>query len=132
MTVLLDSSVVVALLADEHEHHDAASRWLEGLDDTYSTCPITQGALVRYTLRRGRSAVSAMHSLHSLIRNARHEFWPDDVEYLQVNFDGVVGHRQVTDAYLAQLARRHEGRLATFDRALAELHADVVDLVPTS
>jgi len=28
---------------------------------------------------------------------------------------GVIGHRQVTDAYLAALARHHRGQLATFD-----------------
>jgi uncharacterized protein len=132
VTVLLDSSVVVALLADEHQHHEAASRWLAGLDDQYATCPISQGAAVRYTLRRGRSAVGALHALHSLVRTERHEFWPDDVEFLQVRVDGVVGHRLVTDAYLAELARRHDGRLATLDRGLADLHADVAELVPTS
>jgi uncharacterized protein len=35
-------------------------------------------------------------------------------------------HRQVTDAYLAQLARGHGGRLASFDQGLAGLHHDVV------
>jgi predicted nucleic acid-binding protein len=48
-----------------------------------------------------------------------------------VRMQGVVGHRQTTDAYLAQLARSQQGRLATFDAGLAELHRDVADLVPT-
>jgi predicted nucleic acid-binding protein len=43
---------------------------------------------------------------------------------------GIVGHRQVTDAYLAQLARGRGSRLATFDQAMAELHGDVGDLIP--
>ncbi len=42
-----------------------------------------------------------------------------------------MGHRQVTDAYLASLARAHSGRLATMDRGLAALHPDVTVLVPT-
>jgi uncharacterized protein len=46
--------------------------------------------------------------------------------------EGIVGHRQVTDAYLAQLARAHGSRLATFDLALAKLHHDVAELVPDS
>ena len=37
---------------------------------------------------------------------------------------------QVTDAYLAQLARGRGARLATFDQALAKLHDDVADFVP--
>jgi predicted nucleic acid-binding protein len=44
--------------------------------------------------------------------------------------DGVIGHRQVTDAYLAQLARANHGRLATFDRGLAALHTDIAELIP--
>jgi uncharacterized protein len=43
---------------------------------------------------------------------------------------GIVGHRQVTDAYLAHLARSHSARLVTFDQALAKLHRDVADLIP--
>jgi predicted nucleic acid-binding protein len=58
-------------------------------------------------------------------------FWPDSIGYEAVRLDGIIGHRQVTDAYLAELARVNGGRLATFDRALAGLHADVVELVPT-
>jgi hypothetical protein len=46
-----------------------------------------------------------------------------------VPVDGIIGHRQVTDAYLAQLARAHRARLATFDQAMAKLHSDVADLV---
>ena len=33
----------------------------------------------------------------------------------------LLGHRQVTDAHLLALALRHRGRLAAFDRGIAEL-----------
>jgi predicted nucleic acid-binding protein len=33
----------------------------------------------------------------------------------------LVGHRQVTDAYLLALCQRHGGLLATLDRGVAEL-----------
>jgi predicted nucleic acid-binding protein len=33
----------------------------------------------------------------------------------------LVGYRQVTDAYLIGLARLHEGRIATLDRAMPAL-----------
>ena len=46
--------------------------------------------------------------------------------------NGVLGHRQVTDSYLAQLARARGGRLATFDQCLAKLHTDIADLLPTA
>jgi predicted nucleic acid-binding protein len=60
----------------------------------------------------------------------RHVFWPDAISYLDVRTTGVIGHRQVTDGYLAQLARSHGGRLATFDTGLATLHRDVALLIP--
>ena len=37
----------------------------------------------------------------------------------------MVGHRQITDAYLVLLARKHGGILATMDEALAAIHKGV-------
>jgi hypothetical protein len=54
------------------------------------------------------------------------------VGYADVPIQGIIGHRQVTDAYLAQLARARGSRLATFDQATAKLHNDVADLIPDS
>jgi len=51
------------------------------------------------------------------------EFWPDDASYLDMPTTGIIGHRQVTDAYLVLLARKHGGSLATMDQALAAVHA---------
>ena len=70
--------------------------------------------------------------MRQLAAHPSHEFWPDDIGYLDTNLSGVLGHRQVTDAYLAGLARHHRGRLATFDSGLAALHNDVAELVPTA
>jgi predicted nucleic acid-binding protein len=39
------------------------------------------------------------------------------------------GPSQATDAWLAELARRRKGKLATFDQALVALHRDVAVLV---
>ncbi|MEZ5133438.1 MAG: hypothetical protein R2763_17275, partial [Mycobacterium sp.] len=56
---------------------------------------------------------------------------PDAVTFATFELQGVIGHRQVTDGYLAELARFNRGRLATFDRGLAALHPDIAYLVPT-
>ncbi|HEU5001227.1 MAG TPA: TA system VapC family ribonuclease toxin [Actinomycetota bacterium] len=129
MRALLDSNVLIALALRGHVQHDAAEVWLAAQGD-YATCPVTQGALVRMAIRVGRSGPVAAQLLAGLIAPARHEFWADDIAYNEVPLTGVLGHRQVTDAYLAALARHRGGRLATFDRALAGLHADVAVLVP--
>jgi predicted nucleic acid-binding protein len=58
-----------------------------------------------------------------------HTIWPDEIRYEAAHLGGVIGHRQVTDAYLVALARHHGGRLATLDRGLAALHGEEVELL---
>ena len=131
MTVLLDANVLIALLVSDHVHHSSAETWFLGVTDGFATCPMTQGSLIRLLVREGQTAEAARFLLRGLAVDERHEFWPDDVTYADVPTAGIIGHRQVTDAYLAQLARSRASRLATFDQALAKTHADVTDLVPT-
>lgn len=130
MTVLLDGNLLVGLVVSDHVHHDAAETWIERHKGRVATCPSTQGTLVRALVRGGSSGVQALDTLRALLAELRHDFWPDEVSYVDTSLMGVIGHRQVTDAYLAQLARIRCGRLATFDRGLASLHPDVADLVP--
>jgi len=130
VTVLLDANVLIALLVDDHVHHVAAENWFVGIADNFATCPITQGSLMRLLIREGQSAATAQAVLSVTTADPRHEFWPDDAPYTDMPIQGIIGHRQLTDAYLAQLARTRRCRLATFARAMAKLHDDVVDLVP--
>ncbi|HEV7421948.1 MAG TPA: TA system VapC family ribonuclease toxin [Mycobacterium sp.] len=131
MTALLDANVLIALVIAEHVHHDAAAEWLSTSESDFATCPITQGSLVRFLLRSGHSASAARDVVIAVGGVSRHEFWPDHVPFADVELGGVVGHRQVTDAYLAQLARSREGQLATLDSGLAHIHGDVAVLIPT-
>jgi uncharacterized protein len=131
VTTLLDANVLVALVVAEHVHHDAAAEWLSSSDASIATCPITQGSLVRFLVRTGQAAAAARDVVSALESAQRHEFWPDSVSFADVTVDGVVGHRQVTDAYLAELARIRNGQLATLDEGLAQLHSDVAVLIPT-
>ncbi len=132
MTTLLDANVLVALIVSDHVHHDAAESWFAGVDDSFATCPITQGSLVRLLIRGGQSAEDAHAVVTALTGNSRHQFWADSVSFTDFALRGVIGHRQVTDAYLAQLARANGGTLATFDRGLVALHPDVAELVPAA
>lgn len=131
MTTLLDANVLIALVVADHVHHDAAEAWFTGSDDRFATCPITEGRLLRLLIREGQAADHAQAILAAVKGSERHEFWPDSISYDDVPLNGVLGHRQVTDSYLAQLARIQRGRLATFDQGLAKLHTDVADLLPT-
>jgi hypothetical protein len=65
----------------------------------------------------------ALKALERIVGNERHVFWPDDVSLCdeRVPLDRVMGHRQLTDAYLLGLAIRNGGRLVTLDRSISSL-----------
>lgn len=132
MVHLLDGNVLIALGDCDHLHHAATRHWFGQRGGApFATCPITQGTLLRLLLQRNAMpAPDALAILRGFVTNPAHRFWPDDLGYEAIRWDGVIGHRQVTDAYLAALARKHRGRLATLDRGLAALHHDVADLIP--
>lgn len=130
--VLLDGNVLVALADSAHVHHGAATRWFSTHADGFATCPITQGTLLRMLLRLGavNDAAAAVAVLDAITAHPRHLFWADDQPYTGISWKGVIGHRQVTDAYLVALARHRGGALATFDRGLAALHPATARLIP--
>lgn len=123
---LLDGTVRVALIDEARVHHAPARQWFSRLSGGFATCPISQGTLVRLVMRPGGHGVEqAMALLGMVTAHARHHFWPDALPYDAVRWHGVMGHRQVTDAYLVARARHHGGRLASFDKGLVALHPDV-------
>ena len=138
---LLDTNVLIALAWPNHLHHHEAQRWFEQkARAAFRTCPITQTGFVRISSNPAftRTAVSPAEALLLLRQVATlpgHDFWPDDLSlYDAVEAAGatLVGHRQVTDAYLVSLALSRGGVLATFDRgveALARRSPEAVELV---
>ena len=124
---LLDSNVLIALATPDHSLNERAAEWFRK-GYRFATCPITQSALFRFHLRAGVNATAetAKILLESISSLARHEFWPDDISLLDMPTTGIIGHRQVTGAYLALLARKHNGLLATMDRALAAVHGGTI------
>ena len=59
-----------------------------------------------------------MEALAQMTANDAHNFWPLEGGLADIRGEiraRVVGHRQLTDAVLLDLAIRHQGRLATFD-----------------
>jgi toxin-antitoxin system PIN domain toxin len=131
VNALLDSSALVAFVVQDHVQHDAARRWVLSSDSPIATCPVTQGALLRTLLRCGVTGAEARRVLVQVCAAPRHVFWPDDLDYQDVALDRLLGHRQVTDAYLAELTRRRDGRLVTLDKGLADQHPDVALLLET-
>ena len=132
MSVLLDGNVLVALTVLDHVHHEAVVAWFAADAREFATTPMTQGTLLRFLLRAGVDARGAAAILEGVSRHERHVFWPDDTPYDAVTLRGVIGHRQVTDAYLSGRARHRGARVATMDRGLAAAHEDVAELITES
>ncbi len=132
MTSLLDGNVLVALVLEGHVHHPHATRWF-GMVRTrkFATCVVTQGTLLRMHMTFGadRSASAAWNTLDALVEHPHHVYWDDAFGYSSVPHHLLQGAKQVTDAWLAELARRRGGKLITLDRALAAVQPDVAELI---
>jgi len=76
-------------------------------------------------LAEDSSASAAWNTLRLVTEHPQHEFWEEGFAYSQVPHKGVQGPKQVTDAWLAALARKRGGRLASLDAPLHALHSDV-------
>jgi predicted nucleic acid-binding protein len=126
---LLDANVLISLTVREHEHHLRASTWVASAGAVALT-PVVEGALVRFLLRVGEDGRTARALLLAARDHPRVEFWPDDLSYADVDLEGLVGHRTVTDTYLAALAGSRDARLATLDVALNRRLPDLTTLLP--
>jgi len=126
MRALLDVNVLIALLDQGHLHHAAARDWLSrDIKQGWASCPLTQNGCIRILSQPsypGALPPAAVAARLAVATNTDwHEFWPDSLSLLDgssVNWDSVLGSRQVTDVYLLALAVNRGGRLVTFDRAI--------------
>ncbi len=124
---LLDVNALVALAWDSHVHHAASRDWLSANRHSgWATCPVTESGFVRVssnpkvlpsfiTVEAARRVLAALRDVDG------HRFLPNDVSPSDPDVPRIVGHRQVTDALLLTLARRHGMRLVTFDAAIVAL-----------
>jgi len=127
---LLDVNVLIAVMWPAHESHAQVGEWFSRhARQGWATCPFTQAAFVRLVSNPAfsRDAVTPQEAISLLSTNLKHRyhrFWGDEISFAEAVelFRGrVVGHRQVSDAYLLGLAIHKKGKLATLDRAVMTL-----------
>ena len=126
---LLDVNVLIALAWPSPVHHREAQAWFtQKASAGWATCPLTQCAFVRVSsnqkiIPEAVTPKEALALLDQIVGQETHTFWKDDISILDnhVPSDLLVGHRQITDAYLLGLAIRHGGCLVTLDRGLSNL-----------
>lgn len=126
---LLDVNILIALAWPSHVHHGAAHAWFaEQSNSGWATCPLTQCAFVRISsnpkvIPEAVTPGEALALLRDMVALEHHVFWPDDLPLADESVPTglVLGHQQITDAYLLGLALHHGGKLVTLDRSLAAL-----------
>lgn len=130
MSYLLDANALIALGWPTHEHHPSMVRWFRQFSRSgWSTTALTQSAFVRIVSQpafAGRS-IAIGEAAELLLRNTAHakhrlvalDFGFGDV--LAACTGGILGHRQITDAWLLTAALRNGMKLVTFDGGIGQL-----------
>ncbi len=126
---LLDVNILIALAWPSHIHHIQAHTWFaKNASSGWATCHITQCAFVRISsnpkiIPDAVSPREVLELLGQIISQKHHTFWPDDIPLLGKYIPDklLVGHRQITDAYLLGLAIKNKGKLVTFDKGISSL-----------
>ncbi len=132
MSVLLDVNAFIGLCWEQHEFHPRMQAWFRAnAQKGWATCAFTQSAMVRismqpaFTSRLVRAEdiatlinATTAHAAHRVIENV-----PDFSSVLKSCTGGLVGHRQITDAWLLSTAIANRVRFLTFDRGVSGLLA---------
>ncbi|HEX4322005.1 MAG TPA: TA system VapC family ribonuclease toxin [Acidobacteriaceae bacterium] len=121
---LLDVNVLIALTDKNHAHQSIALRWWStpGLD--WGVCAFTEAGFLRIATNPKvgtHSMDGAVAILDDLARQPGYRYWPmpNNWTALTASFrDRIVGHQQITDAFLLGLAVQEDGVLVTMDKAI--------------
>ena len=129
---LLDVNALIALLWEDHQFHETMAAWFtRHAKQGWSTCAITQSGFIRVMnhpalAKPGRTVAELAEALKQNLMHPGHRLLALDFDFAEVLArcsGGVVGHRQVTDAYLLTAAIRADMKLLTFDSGLGTLLA---------
>lgn len=124
MRALLDVNVMIALLDADHVHDETAWGWFDSnIESGWATCPITQNGCLRIMSQPGYpnhfSSAEVADHLRTATNTRHHEFWPDSVSILDqqsIDWQRIIGPKQLIDVYLLALAVKNSGRFVTFDK----------------
>lgn len=130
---LLDVSVLVARFWETHIFHRRVRCWMnEHAGEPWATYAITQAGMVRTISNPvfseyAPTPIEAIHWLSkSLANDPQHQFWPENLPHTEACLQTpirLVGHKQLTDAYLLGLAMHHQARLLPLDQRMIALTA---------
>ena len=122
---LLDTNVLIALTEPGHQHHEVAQDWLNrSAGQSWGFCPLTEAGFLRVVTNSRsypspRPLAEAVAILRMVKAYPHFRFWEMKESWvaLTASFAArVLGHRQITDAYLLGMAIEKDGLLVTFDK----------------
>jgi toxin-antitoxin system PIN domain toxin len=124
--VLLDLNVLFALAWPNHQFHAVSTRRMEVKSQRWATCALTQLGFIRLSCNSAVTSspklpYEAACMLGAMIDEPLHVYLESlPIPNLEI-FKSATGHKQITDAYLLDLARRHDATFLTFDAKLRVL-----------
>lgn len=126
-SLLLDVNALLALGWPNHQFHGAVVARLERPPaPRWATCALTQLGFVRLSSNPAivgvrRTPRQALGVLAGLVRDRRHRYVESlpTLPRVETHFRRLLGHQQVTDAYLLAVAATNDAILLTLDRRLA-------------
>lgn len=128
MRLLLDVNVWVALFDDAHIHNTQAFELFQRPGLKIATCAPTENGVLQvlnlpgYAKRATPGFEAVRQKLTLACSDVDHAFWSCSISLRDdnvLNWTRIMGHNQITDAYLLALATHHGGALATFDHRVA-------------
>jgi uncharacterized protein len=131
MRALFDISILLALLDQDHIHHERArSWWASQRHHGWASCPLSQNGFIRIISQKAYTRPKPIGEAFGMMQHAitrpDHQFWPDDLSLLDttlIDHSRVLSPRHLTDVYLLALAVKHGGRLVTLDTGIAHTAA---------
>jgi toxin-antitoxin system PIN domain toxin len=136
---LLDTNVLLALAWPNHQHHAPAHGWFAlHAKQGWATCAFTQLGFIRLSSNPAYTAHSVLPQeaaamLLQWTRLQGHQFWASPTAEDPNIFLRAIGHQQVNDAWLVEVARRSGGRVVTFDTRMAahSVEPGRIEVIPT-
>lgn len=136
---LLDTNVLLALAWPNHQHHAQAHAWFAvHAKKGWATCAFTELGFIRLSSNPAytANAVSPQDAaglLKQWTRLKTHRSWDSPAADDPAIYARALGHQQVNDAWLVEVARRNSSRLVTLDTRLSAhaLKDGLVEIITT-
>jgi toxin-antitoxin system PIN domain toxin len=136
---LFDTNVLLALAWPNHQHHAEAHAWFAATaGNGWATCAFTQLGFIRLSSNSAYvpDAVSPQEAallLRQWTLRKEHRFLPSPAADDSKIYTRAIGHQQVNDAWLVEVARRSSARLVTLDTRVSAHSKDkgLVEIIET-